>query len=151
MKTKKMLLWLTVALVVLGLIGAWYGYREFNRKNESVAAMEAAFTVTAAEMIKAFETDEPASLKRYAGKVVQVEAMVKAVEPVEAGPVIVVLHHENSSGTIRVEMDSTQRAEALLLLPGKPATLRAICTGYTADDMGLGADVLFNRGIIVKK
>lgn len=149
-RKKNRLLFLLAALVLMGLAGAWYGYREFNRKHEKVADLKPAFTVTPSEMIKAFEADEQASLTRFAGKVVQIDGMVKSVEPVDAGPVIVVLNDKNSSGSVRVEMDSTEASRARVLLPGKMATLRAACTGYTADDLGLGADVLCNRGIIVK-
>jgi hypothetical protein len=48
-------------------------------------------------------------------------------------------------------MDSTQANGTSALLASSPVTIKGICTGYTPDELGLGADLVLNRCIVVIK
>jgi uncharacterized protein (DUF1330 family) len=150
MEKRKIIVFIITALILAALIAAFYGYREFNRKNKAVSEIEPAFSISATALINAFETDEPAALQQYTGKAIEIDGQVKNVEHKQSGPTIVVMGDSISSTSIRVEMDSSQQSIILRLQPGKQTTLRAICTGFSADEFGLGADVLFNRGIVIR-
>jgi tRNA_anti-like len=151
MKKKRIIAYSIAVVVLMGLAGAYYGYREFNRTNKSLTEISPAFVLHDADLAKLFESNEDSALHLFAGKVLQVDGLVRKVESGDNGPTVVVLGEADAAASLRVEMDSLLAPAALLLEIGKQATLRAVCTGYSGDDLGLGADILMNRGVIVKQ
>lgn len=139
----------TCLLLIMGA-AAWYGYREFNRKTLSAESLKADWKLPADTLVKQFETDETKYTALYTGKVLEVSGSVKMVEGLPDGPVTVVLGNGLSGGSIRMVMDSTMKGAAFQLTTGRPAIIRGVCIGYSPDDMGLGADILFNRSVIIK-
>jgi len=148
-KKKKLLLAFTCLVLIIGA-AAWYGYREFNRKTLSAESLNAEWKLPADTLVKQFETDETKYTALYTGKVLEISGIVKMVEGFPDGPVTVVLGNELSGGSIRMVMDSTMKGSAITLLSNDHVTIRGICIGYSPDDLGLGADILFNRSVIIK-
>lgn len=126
-----------------------YGYREFSRKTVSAESMKADWTLGADTLINQFAADEKRYTEIYTGKVLEVSGIIKLVEGLPTGSVTVVLQGANSHGSIRMLMDSTMNNAVVSFAQGQPITIRGICIGYAPDDMGLGADVLFNRSVII--
>jgi hypothetical protein len=60
----------------------------------------------------------------------------------------VVLGKMDKMSSVRCSMDSTQVATASNLQAGSTVTIKGACTGFHADDMGLGSDVVLNRSVI---
>jgi hypothetical protein len=112
--------------------------------------MNADWTLSADSLVQQFATDANRYTELYTGKVLEVTGGVKLVEGLPAGPVTVVLQNGNTDGSIRMVMDSTMTKASASLNPGQTIIIRGVCIGYTPDDMGLGADVLFNRSVIIK-
>lgn len=112
--------------------------------------MESVAALNSAELIAAFEKDSAGANTLYLGKVLQVTGPVKGVEK-EEGAATIVLGTESSLSSVRCSMDSEYVKKALLLNPGSMVTVKGACTGFNADEMGLGSDVVLNRCIIPSK
>ncbi len=135
---------LAVALIAAAA-GGFYAYTEYNRRNPSMADAKASFQLTAADALAAFESKADESQKMYVDQVLEVSGPINKIEKDDRGFYTVVLGEAGSMSAVRCVVDSLFSAEASKLSTGAPGKLRGVCVGYTADDMGLGADLLLNR------
>lgn len=119
-------------LLVLGLLVAAgiYGWREYNRTPEGAADKTADETITAADLLQAFTTDEPAANARFNDKVIQVSGTVASVSAPENGKVTVLLDTGDALSGIACEFD---RADAPAAAPGQEITIKGICAGFNLD------------------
>jgi hypothetical protein len=140
------LLFIPVAILVVGI----YGYREYNRKSKDTHTLTVQFSVSAEELIHAFQTSETVSNKKYPGKVLLVSGKLKTIHTDSSGLVTLVLGDTASLSSVRCSMAVTSDIKASQFLPGSEIMVKGICTGFNPDDMGLGADVLLNNCIISK-
>ncbi len=137
-------------LITLLLVsaGAIYAYREFNREKESVEAMEAMFKVKAADLIRDFTSDEGSATGKYAGKVMEVDGILKETIVTAPGQMTIVMGDGVSSTSVRFSIDSSFVIDPIGLTPKMGIRMKGVCTGYMPDELGIGADIIFNRGII---
>lgn len=147
MKRKKIILWIIAVILVAGAAGGYYAYTEYNRKQKDTADLKADFTTTAVTLLDEFQKDEKAANARYNGKVLKVDGLVKDLVSDEKGFYTVVLGDTASMSSVRFSMDSLHNLKAASVLKWTKATLKGICTGYTADEM-LGSDLILNRAVI---
>ena len=68
MKIKKTTRNILIAVALVGLIGAIYGYSEYNRKNTDLSGAKADVTITAAQLLAEYSKDENAANKKYLNK-----------------------------------------------------------------------------------
>jgi hypothetical protein len=139
-----------ISLLLL-VAGGFYAYKEYNRKNESLESAKPEFTKTATEIINEFTTNEKQANATYLGKVVLLHGPVKSVESDDQGHYTISLGDPTSGASIRCSLDSTETQTASSLQSASLISVKGICTGFIADEMGLGADVIFNRCVIIKK
>ncbi|MEQ1798714.1 MAG: hypothetical protein ABL872_12235 [Lacibacter sp.] len=150
MKKKKLIRNVLLIAVVLGIGAAIYGYKEFNRKSESITNETADFKVKPLDIITAFTDDEKAATLKYGGKIIQVAGLVKKLDKDELGNYTVVIGDNSSLSSVRCSVDSLFTKDVAALQLNTPAFLKGVCTGFNADEMGLGSDVILNRCVIVK-
>jgi len=150
MKKKKNLRNVLLVVLILGIGAAVYGYKEFNRKSESIANKTADFKVKPLDIISAFTADEKAATLKYGGKIIQVAGLVKKVDKDEQGNYTIVIGDNSSLSSVRCSIDSLFSKDVTALQLNAPAFLKGICTGFNADEMGLGSDVILNKCVIVK-
>ncbi len=147
MKRKKIIRYLLLFLLIVAGGAALFIYKEYNRRHRDTAALRPDYTLTAADLIRAFEQNEKESGKKYADKVMQVNGTVKEVSRDEKGYYSVVLGEPASLSSVRCSIDSLHNREAERLKTGTPATVKGICTGFNADEL-LGSDVILVRTVI---
>lgn len=141
-----------IVVVVTIASGAFYGYKEFNRKNENLANIKPTYSVKANGLINEFANNDSASIQKYLGKVIVVEGLIKKIDKDEEGFVTVVLGDTAEMSSVRCAMDSLQFADASNLKPASSIKVKGYFTGYEKDDTGiLGSDVKLNRCVIVKE
>ena len=138
-------------ILILGSIAAYFAYREYNRKTENVDKLDAAFELTSDALIQEFTENEKAATEKYSGKVLQVDGLLKTMDVDDKGYITVVLGNSASPSSVRCSIDTLFTIEKNNLQPNTPVTVKGICTGFNADELGLGADVLLNRCIIIQK
>nr|WP_294908652.1 hypothetical protein [uncultured Lacibacter sp.] len=138
-------------ILMLGSIGAFYAYREYNRKAKNINKLKAAFEITTDALIQEFTENEITATQKYAGKVLQVQGILKTIDADDNGNYTVVLGNPALPSSVRCSIDTLFTLEPNNLLINTPIIMKGICTGFNADELGLGSDVLMNRCIIIKK
>ena len=142
-----------IIIVVVAAIagGAYYGYKEFNRKNEDLTGVGPTYTLKANDLISEFSANDSASTKKYLGEVIQVEGMIRKVEKDDEGFITVVLGDTSEMSSVRCAMDSLHVNKASNLKINSSINVKGYFTGYEKDDTGiLGSDVKLNRCVIVQ-
>lgn len=132
---RKIILGVVILIVVAGSIAAW----KYFEKSTNYAAKDPDVTVTAKELVAAFESDTAAASKRFLDKIVRVTGAVKsfdssAVVLGEEGPsdVVVGLDDRNSTGIGQIKI-------------GETVTLQGKFSGYSKAS-GDGDDLLSSLG-----
>jgi hypothetical protein len=151
MKNKKSIFYIISILLALLMIGGMFAWYEYHRKNPGLSEMKADYEKTAATILAEFKENEKKANANYSGKVIAVTAPLRSVDKNEQGFVTLALGDTSDLSSVLCSMDSLFSAEAAQLRPGNNISIKGICTGYNADDMGLGADVILNRCVIVNK
>lgn len=143
-----------IILAVLAIIiasGAYYAWKEFNRKNKDLSKAKPDFTITAVELISAFESNDSAASRKYNGKILEVNGRVKKIEKDDKGYYTVILGDTSGLSSVRCSMDTMHQLDAASVKEGASAMLRGACTGFNKDELGLGSDVILNRCAVIKK
>lgn len=149
MDRKHRIPYLILAVVLLAAAAGGYAYREFHRTKPAGAELQEERTVTAAALIAEFAKNEPSATASNAGHVLAVEGLLKMTDLSDSTRPVIVLTDGSSSTSLRFLLDSSFRADMQGLVPGSPLRMKGVCTGFQPDDMGLGADILFDRSVIL--
>ncbi|MBL0357439.1 MAG: hypothetical protein IPP72_11385 [Chitinophagaceae bacterium] len=149
MKKRKNLKNILLLLATIGVVAALYGYKEFNRKNKNLHDVDAAAKVQYSEIISQFSTDEKKANAAYTGKAILVSGLVKNIDKDDKGFYTIALGDDVSMSSVRCSIDSIESAKAALVKVNSTVNIKGICTGYNADELGLGSDVILNRCVIV--
>jgi hypothetical protein len=140
-----------IVVVVAIAGGAYYGYKEFNRKNEDLAGVAPTYIVKANDLIGEFANNDSVSINKYLGKVIGVDGLLKKVEKDDEGFVTIVIGDTTDMSSVRCAMDTLHFKEASNLKPFSSISVKGYFTGYEKDDTGiLGADIKLNRCVIMK-
>ena len=148
MKKRKLIRNLSLFALVIIIAGSVYAYKEYNRKNKSLHDTEAVYVTQSDSLLSQFGNNEEKSTIAFNGKAISVSGPVKSIVTDEKGFYTVVLGKESSMSSVRWSIDSAESGKAAALQLNSIVTIKGICTGYNADDMGLGADVILNRCVI---
>lgn len=143
-----------IALIVFVLAAAIGGYfyitSEINRKSPSMANSPEDFVINTTDLLDEYQTNPADADKKYLGKIILLSGNIKSLENSEKGFYTIVLGDISSTSSVRCSMDNSIALNIPELPVGTAIVLRAECTGYNPDDLGLGADVVLNRGVIIK-
>ncbi|MBL0145997.1 MAG: hypothetical protein IPP48_09710 [Chitinophagaceae bacterium] len=150
-KKKKTITIILSVIAILIAAGAFYGYKEYNRKQKDISDLSAHFTLNSNVLITDFTKDEKASNLKYLDKVIAVDGILKAIDKDDKGNFTLVIGDTASTSSVRCSMDSIHNTEATNVKEGSFINVKGVCTGYTADELGLGSDVILNRSCIIKK
>lgn len=136
---------LLIALALIIVLG-FYGYREYMRGNKDLQEVAPAATLSAPELIKAFEADSAGANKSYLGKILAVSGTVKSVEK-EEGAATITLGEPGTMSSVRCSMDTAHLAAVAGVQEGQAITIKGACTGFNQDEL-LGSDVVLNRCVL---
>jgi hypothetical protein len=144
-----------LGILLLIVVAAIIGYRMYSKQTPDIVQDNPDITVSAKELIAAFERDTAAAGKTYLDKIVEVTGMVKMVDTSGA----IIMGEEGTPSEVVIGLDRRHREEVGKLRVGAVATLQGICSGYNKssgdpDDMlaSLGATIqLRSAGIKNKK
>ena len=148
MKIKKIVL--IIFLLVLALGAYFYISSEINRKSPSMANSQEDFKIEAANLLSEYEGNSAKANQKYLGKIILLSGNLKSVETDEKGFHTLVLGDNSSMSSVRCSMDNSVSVDVKALPIGVNIELRGECIGFNPDDLGLGADVVLNRSIIIK-
>lgn len=124
---------IVIAVLILALLGAAYGYYLWNMPQENMQAKQADLTIAATELFKAFSTDEQAANSKYLGKTVAVTGVVKSVEKDETGGGVKVSLETGDSFGVLCELDPLSKHQRMNFPVGESVTFKGNCTGFNFD------------------
>jgi len=136
---------LASALIVIAAGAYFY----VNRKTQSLTDSNADFEISAIKFLEEYSSDQILSDKKYLGKVIQVEGNLKEIERDDKGSLTFVLGDLTSMSSVRCSIDTTVVIDESAYPVGTAVSLKGECTGFNADDLGLGADIVLNRSVII--
>ena len=136
---------LASALIVIAAGAYFY----VNRKTQSLTDSNADFKISAVKFLEEYSSAQVLSDKKYLGKVIQVEGNLKEIERDDKGSLTFVLGDLTSMSSVRCSIDTTVVIDESAYPVGTAVSLKGECTGFNADDLGLGADIVLNRSVII--
>lgn len=145
--------WMTLlAVLVVIAIAVFAGLKLFNKNVKHLNDSKADLRITAADLIKKFETDEAAANKEFLGKkldfIITVSGPVKEIIKDDTGAYTVILGDSTSRSAVRCSIDSLQNQRVVSLKTGSNISVKGAITGFMKDDLGIGSDVVLNRCVI---
>ncbi len=121
-----------ILIAIIAVIGAAIGIYQWNKPHQNMQRASADLTVTADELMAAFNNDENAANATYLNKVVAVTG--KVLEATVSGEATVVsLATSDDFGAISCELDRFSTHARTTFSPGEAITLKGICSGKTID------------------
>lgn len=133
--------YLLLAFLFLALCGIGIGLYLFNKPSPKASDIKPAFTLTATELAKAFESDGTQAGKLYAGKVLQVSGKVSDVKKDDKGLLTLVIEGTPGSAVSGVLQDLPKEE----VKKGDEVTIKGFCSGF--DDL-FGEVQLHSCGIV---
>ncbi len=137
---------LATALIVIAAGAYFY----VNRKTQSLTDSKTDFKISAVKFLEEYSSDQVLSDKKYLGKVIQVEGNLKEIERDDKGSLTFVLGDLTSMSSVRCSIDTAVVIDESAYPVGTAVSLKGECTGFNADDLGLGADIVLNRSVIIQ-
>jgi hypothetical protein len=121
-----------IVTAVLVLAAAIYGYFEFNREEEVLSDVKSDITISANELLTAFQTDEASANTKYNDKVVEVSGEVIQADG-QDGKTIVRLNAGDSMAGVTCELDDKATHKRTEFKQGDQVTFKCTCSGYLMD------------------
>ena len=125
---KKILIF--TALLILG--AGIYGLYEFNRGHVSNADAISDVSISANELLTAFQTGEDEANAKYNDKIVEVSGEVRQVTQTD-GKTIVRLDAGDSMDGVTCELDDQVKHKRTEFATGDAVTFKCTCSGFLMD------------------
>lgn len=121
-----------IITLVLALAAGVFGYMQWNKPKEDISAAKSDETISANELLTAFQTDENAANTKYNDKVVEVSGEVREVTNTE-GKTIIRLDAGDSMDGVTCELDAEITHKRTDFKTGEPVTFKCTCSGMLMD------------------
>ena len=140
----------TILLATALIVFAAGAYFYVNRKTQSLTESKADYKISAIKFLEDYSSDQVLSDRKYLGKIIQVDGNLKDIEKDDKGFLTFVLGDLTSMSSVRCSIDTMVVIDESAYPVGTAVSLKGECTGFNADDLGLGADIVLNRSIIIQ-
>lgn len=121
-----------IAVGTIVVISAGIGIYLWNKPHKNMQRAEADMSITAPELMAAFNEDETAANATYLDKVVAVTGTVTEATTND-GVTLVSLETNDDFGAISCELDRFSEHNRTTFTPGEQITLKGLCSGKTID------------------
>ena len=125
MKKIKIILFLIVALALLGSVYAWFFI--WNKPQQNIKNAPA-IQIQATAIFNEYSTNEKTANARYIDKIVEVTGTVNSVSKNAEGKTVVLLKTDDLMFGVNCTME-----EDVQVKEGDTVSLKGICTGYLTD------------------
>jgi hypothetical protein len=137
------------AAIALGLIGAGIGLYLKNKKVKGLEGSNPDFTITAELLYGEFSANEDEAVKKFNGKIVEVEGEIMDVQPVNDSTASLLLVADDIGlATIKCGLGKNYANEVQELQLNQSIKLKCICSGVTRIEDFM--DIEMSRCVIVK-
>ncbi|MBI1223646.1 MAG: hypothetical protein GC192_00285 [Bacteroidetes bacterium] len=122
---------LIVTLILL--LGAGiFGYMQWNKPHQDIAAAKSDVTITATDLVAAFDSNEDEANAKYNDKIVEITGTVKETTQAD-GKTNVSLDAGDSMSGVTCELDDLSTPKRTTFNPGEQVTFKCTCTGKLLD------------------
>lgn len=128
MKIKKIIIF----ILVLGSVGAFIGYKVYNKPHVDVAETSADINITANKILEEFSEDETLANSKYLEKIIAVKGEIADIK-IEKEKGIITLKTNDDFGSILCHLSTEATKELDSLNVGQTITVKGICTGFLMD------------------
>lgn len=136
LRKAKYLFWATLLATLLTIADIWFFIQYVPTHFRRDITKEAAVTLSATELIKAFQSNETTAYATYNNKAVAVTGIVDKTETDNAGTTLI-LKTEIAGTSVSARLKNKQDA-----LTGSTVTVKGIVTGFILDQVQLGEAVI---------
>lgn len=134
---------LLIVALVLAVAGGGIGYYLWNKPPAGVSHKKPDFTVTPAELLAEFQSNEESANTKYLGKVVQVNGTILEIVPGEQLQMQVVLETGDFMSRVSCSLEEDRNTFlARKLQKGSAVKIKGECTGILDD-------IILERCVIV--
>ena len=126
----------------MGLAGILVGIYLFRMEHKDLKNVKPDFVITAADLQKAFESEETSANSRYVKKILDVSGTIQSLKHGEDKSMNATLKTGSDIGSVICTFESDP--EASNLREGDSIVIRGECSGYLTD-------VLLNNCSVIKK
>ena len=130
-----------LAVLIAVLAGGFYGYTQWTKPHREIAAATEDLNITAADLYKAFSTNEAAANPKYLDKLIKVCGTVADNSATDNGVTTVQLQTGVEMGTVMCELDKLTKQEKMSFAKGETVCFKGLCSGYLTD-------VVLNRCVL---
>ena len=121
-----------IAILILGTIGAFVGYKMYNKPHVDVAEVAADISIAADKILNEFSTDETEANTKYLDKIVAVKGEISEIKT-EKEKGIITLKTNDDFGSVLCHLSEKSTHKINTLKVGQTITVKGICTGYLMD------------------
>ena len=123
---------ISIAILVLGILGALVAYKMYNKPHVNVADETADITLTANTILNDFSSDESIANTKYLEKIIEVKGVISDIK-IEKEKGIITLKTNDDFGSVlcHLSKESTQKISSLK--EGQLIRIKGICTGFLMD------------------
>ena len=131
-----------VLVVVAGLAGAYFYFKQ----TPDVVQRTPDISVSAKELLFAFQQDSAAAKEKYLDKVVEVTGNIKSIDP--SGTIV--LGEAGAASDVVAGLDRRHLKDHVSLQEGTEAVIQGVCSGFTLGGSADPADMLASLGTTVQ-
>ena len=127
-----------LGLAAVGIIAAFIVYHYvYNKPHPDYANMDAAYSLPAAELYKAYTSDKNEAGKKYNGKVIAVSGKLSKVETKDSTTTCIFVFNQGMFGDegVRCTMSRNFSGQAKKFQPDGEVKFKGFCTGFNDTDV----------------
>ena len=137
MKAKQII----IAILVLTIIGAFIGYKMYNKPHVDVAEASADISISANSILNEFSTDETTANGKYLDKIVAIKGEISDLK-IEKEKGIITLKTNDDLGSILCHLSQASTKKIDEIKVGETITVKGICTGYLMDVVLVKSEII---------
>lgn len=130
-----------IAILLLGIIGAFIAYKMYNKPHVDVAETSADITIEASDILNEFSTDETTANGKYLEKIVAVKGDISDTK-IEKDKGIITLKTNDDFGSVLCHLSEASTKKMNNLKIGQTITVKGICTGYLMDVILVKSEII---------
>jgi DNA/RNA endonuclease YhcR with UshA esterase domain len=121
-----------IVILIFGILGAFVGYKIYNKPHIDVAEKLADISISANEILSEFAADETTANTKFLDKIVAVKGVISETR-IEKEKGIITLKTNDDFGSILCHLSAKSTKKMDKLKVGKIVIVKGICTGYLMD------------------
>lgn len=121
-----------IVILIFGILGAFVGYKIYNKPHIDVAEKLADISISANEILSEFAADETTANTKFLDKIVAVKGVILETR-IEKEKGIITLKTNDDFGSILCHLSAKSTKKMDKLKVGEIVIVKGICTGYLMD------------------